>query len=567
MTTTLSAPALGVRRKRAFSWTRAAYVVHSFIGLKLTIFMIVVLLSGTLAVLSQEIDWVLYPETRATPQEERVPISTLYEAFREAYPGHGIVDFSTGRLIDYKAASIGMTRPDGAFRVVWINPYTGAVQGETPIFTAGTFLSFLHTRLFIPNIGRSFVNFFGPLMVVMMITGLVTYKKFWKGFLKAPRTNNARTFMGDMHRLLAMWSIWFVMIMGVTGTWWFYDDPIVEYTRIQPPIKYVDIRDELTRSEQRRLRGERPEKLTLDEAVRIAQDHIPGLVIVGVELPENNISSYVLRGHVDEVMTRGTMTQVSINPYTGDIIEARLGTDYPLVTRLDEAMHPLHYGTLGGKGASGLILKLVWFVFGLFLTFLAVSGLVIYTKRTGKALGVKPGVGRRVWRWVKPWGGPMGGLKYLNVALVAVMLLGMTVAFRITGDGASSAGGYAFAEKRFGPWALSFQAVAGLLEADQEPFRPRRDVLILPTYCEGCFEEIKLITASVGVGLHGRTGGAPVNGEPGLAIAAPEVPRNLSDAHRLWVRVETWDGKTYFNNWPLRPDGIETVDRRRLVQN
>ncbi|MNJ80661.1 hypothetical protein D3C77_791260 [compost metagenome] len=43
-------------------------------------------------------------------------------------------------------------------------------------------------------------------------------------------------------------------------------------------------------------------------------------------------------------------------------------------------MYPLHFGDFGG-----LWLKLVWFLFGLLLTFMVLSGLLIWSKRTVKA--------------------------------------------------------------------------------------------------------------------------------------------------------------------------------------
>ncbi|MGE8457623.1 MAG: PepSY domain-containing protein, partial [Pseudomonas alloputida] len=45
-----------------------------------------------------------------------------------------------------------------------------------------------------------------------------------------------------------------------------------------------------------------------------------------------------------------------------------------------ESMRPLHTGDFGG-----LPIKLVWFFFGLVLTLMVFSGLLIWTKRTAQA--------------------------------------------------------------------------------------------------------------------------------------------------------------------------------------
>jgi uncharacterized iron-regulated membrane protein len=45
-----------------------------------------------------------------------------------------------------------------------------------------------------------------------------------------------------------------------------------------------------------------------------------------------------------------------------------------------ESMRPLHTGDFGG-----LPIKLIWFFFGLVLTMMVLSGLLIWTKRTAQA--------------------------------------------------------------------------------------------------------------------------------------------------------------------------------------
>ena len=55
------------RPKAARIW----WVVHQWTGLKLSLFMTFILFTGTLAVLSAEIDWVLQPSLRVAPSSRR----------------------------------------------------------------------------------------------------------------------------------------------------------------------------------------------------------------------------------------------------------------------------------------------------------------------------------------------------------------------------------------------------------------------------------------------------------------------------------------------------------------
>jgi uncharacterized iron-regulated membrane protein len=69
-----------------------------------------------------------------------------------------------------------------------------------------------------------------------------------------------------------------------------------------------------------------------------------------------------------------------INPYTGDIAATRLLSDRSGLELVTESMRPLHTGDFGG-----IWIKLIWFFFGLILSMMVLSGLLIWTKRTALA--------------------------------------------------------------------------------------------------------------------------------------------------------------------------------------
>jgi uncharacterized iron-regulated membrane protein len=69
-----------------------------------------------------------------------------------------------------------------------------------------------------------------------------------------------------------------------------------------------------------------------------------------------------------------------INPYTGDVAVTRLLSDRSGLELVTESMRPLHTGDFGG-----IWIKLIWFFFGLLLSMMVLSGLLIWTKRTALA--------------------------------------------------------------------------------------------------------------------------------------------------------------------------------------
>ena len=93
----------------------------------------------------------------------------------------------------------------------------------------------------------------------------------------------------------------------------------------------------------------------------------------------------------------------SINPYNGDVAASRLLSDRTTLEFVTESMRPLHTGDFGG-----LWIKLIWFFFGLILSMMVLSGLLIWTKRTALATAnafkrsQKPTRGARIAQALQP---------------------------------------------------------------------------------------------------------------------------------------------------------------------
>lgn len=549
-----SGASIGSGRKRSAS--SIAFLVHSATGLWLTVLLAVVMVSGTITVLFAEIDWLAYPEMRVAPAESRVNPGLLYDNVRAAYPDVGVSSLQTAALRERTAASALVAVPGGGFRSVWIDPYNGAVTGDTPIITIGRFINILHTNLFLPAIGRYVVNAFGVLMLISIVTGLITYKKFWRGFLRRPRFHRgARTWLGDLHRLTALWSVWFLLIIGLTGTWWFYENPLVEPGGAPDLVEARPDPPTLSTAELDALGPETPTPRSGAEIVAAVQAAYPGLRVTLLIPPANAAQPFTLRGDRGEVLVNGGANTVYVNPYTAGIMGARLSEDWTAMQRIDAAMHPLHYGSWAKRGAADLAVKLVWFLGGAVASFLAVSGLIIYLKRTRRAaaellVGSRLTAGlKRLWHWVKPWGGPMGALKYVNVLGLAGIFSGAVLVLTLGAEGVGDKG-TRFAAQPAGPFEVGAVAIAGFLEADLPAIRPGADTNIFPEIAAGRFRDARFIRVGLSDAAGAEIDRADVEGAEGIAHGHLHLPPVLEGA-RLWIEIEGWDGQTYRAKWPL----------------
>ncbi|EKT4465669.1 PepSY domain-containing protein [Pseudomonas putida] len=365
------------------SKSRLWFLVHSWLALPIWFFVLIVCFTGTLAVVSQELVWLANPDVRASkPAEdaERLSYQQVLDALHKAEPDMAVRTLAQPDGSHF-ALLASVTYPDGTAPTLYVNPYTGAIQGKSPDFNFEAFTRALHGWWLVPftngySWGWYLVSLLGLPMLASLVTGLVVYKKFWRGFFKWPRRGNGpRIFWGDLHRLAGVWSIGFVAVISITGTWFLIQAILADnhVTLSTEPIVPVIAREQVPPG----VDGGPPPRIDLDEAARIATAAIPGLEISFISLPGTAYSHVRMGGRGSYPLMFQT---AEVNPYTRTVdSQFRLADRTPLEF-VTESMRPLHTGDFGG-----LAIKLVWAFFGSLLTLMVLSGLLIWSKRTAQA--------------------------------------------------------------------------------------------------------------------------------------------------------------------------------------
>ncbi len=390
-------------RVRKKSKSKLWFLVHSWLALPLWAFVLFVCLTGTIATVSQEIVWLANPAVRAAPPFADAALlgyDAILESVEREHPG-AAVQFIARPVKSQFALTVRVGYPDATTASLYVNPYTGHIQGSTSGFSFQQFVRALHGWLLIPftngySLGWYLVSLLGLPMLGSLITGLVVYKRFWRGFLR-PRLRvgqGARVFWGDFHRLAGIWSIPFIAIISVTAIWFLIqaalqDNHISISDEGPPPV--VARQDVPTV-----LPGQPLPRISLDKAAQIAHETIPDLQPSFVSLPPNAFGHIRVGGRGSYPLLFETM---SINPYTGSVDETSQVSDHSALELVTESMRPLHTGDF-----AGVWLKLVYFFFGLLLSMMMFSGLMIWTKRTVKETGkvAKRAAARRRGAAIRP---------------------------------------------------------------------------------------------------------------------------------------------------------------------
>lgn len=350
--------------------------LHSWVGLKLSALMFVVCFTGTLAVFSYEIDWLIDSDMRvSTPVDTAVNWDKMAVSARETYPQRQLFFIAAPMYENFASVALTIDPELGARRTL-LNPYTGDVIADQDWYaSAQRILRDLHRYLLSPVGGIYLVGPFAIVLLISVITALLFYRKWWRGFFKLRLDKGSRAFWGSFHKVSGLWSLWFILLIAITGVWYLVEAFLADIN--------VDIQfDRPTVADEQLLERDASEQmLPPSQAITIAKQHIENFEITNITMPRNQSTPYYVVGQTDALLVRDRSNHVFIDPVTGDVLRVQKTADQTAFERWIDMADPLHFGTFGGSGVSGLIVKSIWFVFGLAMCGLTATGIVIFIKR------------------------------------------------------------------------------------------------------------------------------------------------------------------------------------------
>lgn len=360
------------------------YNLHAWVGFHLAIVMFIILATGTIATVSNEIDWLIFPELRATSPSGNDTITgsdwaDMYDSLTAAYPDDRISFFysMSGDYLTYRAT---VDNESLARDFVHIDQYTDQITGTVPRLTVQRFFRDFHRYLFMPAFpGILFVCAFAFVLAISLYTGLKTTRN-WKTALWRLRVNQgARILLSDTHKLAGLWGCWFVAVMVITGLWYLTEfGAAVADARFEP--RGPTISENVGYDHKQKISPE------LFRIMAIEAQNVHGdWTIKGVLFPFSEQGTVQFRGVKDNPLLRDRAYRVFFNPKTGEQVDSWSAETIPTDAYLNEYADPLHFGYFGG-----IWTKLIWFVFGLALTAMSVTGVMMTWKRTKSSALTKP---------------------------------------------------------------------------------------------------------------------------------------------------------------------------------
>ncbi|WP_372089217.1 PepSY-associated TM helix domain-containing protein [Tistrella mobilis] len=352
---------------------KGLFRIHAWIGLVLGYLLYVICLSGTAVVFGHELAWLGDPAKRvAAPAAgtPRISWQALHDSVAAAHPGTHILGLAMDPDDLRRPAWALVAGREGDLRRVPVDPWTGEPGPQKAGLDLHLWLRVFHKQLYIvPGVtgvhGALIVGALALPLLVALITGLITTRRWWQAAVTLRMGRSARLFWSDLHRFAGVWSMLIGILICLTGLWY-----LVETAADTAGAGFTE-GPALPGIAPARAQAQAAPLIDLDLAVARAAEAFPALVVTTIMPPRRPGHPLVLAGRGDGVLLRDGTEGVALDPTTGAVLQIRDAAGLTLLQRWVNTADPLHFGTFGGVAT-----RILWLVAGLLTSAGILAGLI-----------------------------------------------------------------------------------------------------------------------------------------------------------------------------------------------
>lgn len=355
---------------------RIWFRVHSWIGVITGLLLFVVCWSGTVATLSNEIDWLLTPQLRVEPAGKALSLARVHASVAAVYPQASIDRIHAPLGPRYAAQAIVELR-DQRYVRVHLNTYTAEILGSSSYFNVQRFFRSFHMMLFNGKLGYYIVWVLSVPFLVSLLSPLVFYRRWWRRFFDFRTGRGTRVFWSDAHKVAGLWSLAFAFIIALTSVWYLFE--AVRLDVLDGKFSWVGT-DETAVNRLPALPPGKP--LPLEELLARAKQARPDLDVKTLSLGPSGY--FHVDGQGDEWLLRDRANKLYLDAREGSVAFNQRASELSLYWRWSDTADPLHFGNF-----AGLASKLLWFFFGLVVSGLCLTGAYLHAKRLQSETGAR----------------------------------------------------------------------------------------------------------------------------------------------------------------------------------
>ena len=357
------------------SAVRTWFLVHKWTSLVCTAFLLMLCLTGLPLIFHHEIDDALGSHGELATTAQAAPLKdldTMLAAALKARPGEvGLfMSFDEDRPVVNVTTGPGARPPVSQMHISAIDLRSTRILADLNDDKGFMHVMLrLHVDMFAGLPGELFLGFMGFLLFIATLSGVVIYAPFMRklsfGTVRAGRSRRLKWL--DLHNMLGIVTLMWVVVVGLTGVINTLSVPLVAYWRAN------ELAAMIAPYEGKPV----PERFaSVDAAVRTAMEAAPGMrpqfiAFPGVRFSSNHHYAVWLKGATPA--TNRILTPALIDAETGAFTDMRSMPWYMLALRLSQ---PLHFGDYGG-----LPMKILWAVLDLLTIIILGSGLYLWLAR------------------------------------------------------------------------------------------------------------------------------------------------------------------------------------------
>ena len=390
-----------LRSPQRMGLRRAVFQVHLWLGLVLTVYAVVIGLSGAALVFRPEIERGLRPDlfhvgpALGELAMQRPTLAATIAATEAARPGWRVASVRDFDKPD--EATTLLLRPmrgvlDANYRTVSVNPYTGAVLADRMRF-AGVlgWLSNLHFYLLAGKTGLAVSGWMALGLLLLCLTGLVVWwpgVSRWRGAVLLRPHIRWRRLNWDLHSVVGFWFSASLLLLSFTGLYFAFPGPVA---RVVIAVAGGRAAEEPMPQSQPPAAQAGEHTLTVDEAIAAARQWLPAEAPPDyLALPSRPGAPFSATGYYAGTAPYSQLVSVTLDPVSGGERSRSDTRRQGRGQRWVQMFFALHFGTFGGsfgrsfEGESAVewLVKAIWVLAGLSPGLLAVTGLVMYWNRT-----------------------------------------------------------------------------------------------------------------------------------------------------------------------------------------
>ncbi len=352
------------------------YLVHKWTSLVCTVFLLMLCITGLPLIFWHEIEHLTGDGVEPAVMPADAPRASLDAIVADAKARRpaDAVQFVSKDDDEPNVWGVGLGETADAEELTVFYTYDARTSALLDTWTPDEggvmrFLYDLHTDLFLELPGTLFLGFMGLLLVASLVSGAVVYGPFMGklAFGTVRRDKSARIKWLDLHNLLGIATLTWVLVVGVTGVINTLATPIfglwkdTELVAMTAPYK------------------DKPALIdngSVEQALRTAYAAAPGMELNWISLPGNDSASphhYAAFMHGSTPLTSKLLRPLLIDAQTGQLTDTREMPWYVSALLLSQ---PLHFGDYGG-----LPLKIIWALLDVIAIIVLGSGLYLWLAR------------------------------------------------------------------------------------------------------------------------------------------------------------------------------------------